>query len=114
MVRLPVLNTRAGHLILIMEDTIDFQRLGDERIALQSMDARHVGLHLYGYVSVLLLSHLTGLSFEKAVSVLSELGSTPPNELVRFISFKLLAYSATCRGDMQESTWNVQKDQTTR
>ena len=67
----------------------------------------------YSYVSILLFSHCTGFSFEKAISILSLLGSTVPLlERERFFSTKILAYSRIGRGNDGNFVWQSQRDQT--
>ncbi|PXF41823.1 hypothetical protein BWQ96_08471 [Gracilariopsis chorda] len=68
---------------------------------------------MYRYVAVLLLSHTTGLSFDKTVSVLRQSGSIVPSlDRVRFIAENILVYSLTGRGTDGEFQWNSQRDQT--
>lgn len=69
-------STRVGALVMLIEDVIGHcQTSMNERTALHSLDVRAVSFEdLYRYVSVLLLSPLAGLSFEKNVGLLSDLG----------------------------------------
>lgn len=68
---------------------------------------------MYLFVSVLLFSHTTGLSFAKTVSVLRQAGCTqPPLEKVGFIASHILAYPATGRGREFHDIWISQRDQT--
>jgi hypothetical protein len=107
--------TRAGHIILLMDDVLQqCRKWMNGHIALHARDTRPVGLDdLYRYVAVLLLSHLTGLSFEKTVSLLARLDCKPPSlDRVRYISRNILAHPATGRGNMGERTWSAQRDET--
>ena len=68
---------------------------------------------LYRYVAVLILSHLTELNFEKTVALLARMDYNPPLvDRIRFIARNILAHPATGRGDMGESTWIAQRDET--
>ncbi|CDF37457.1 unnamed protein product [Chondrus crispus] len=107
-------STRAGHLILLMDDVLQHCRKWmNEHIALHSLGTHPIGLDdLYRYVAVLLTSHLTGLSFEKTVDLFTRLNCNPPStHRVRFISRNNLAHSATGRG-RGESAWSAQRDET--
>ena len=65
------------------------------------------------YLSVPLLSHTTGLRFDKTVSVLHQSGTIVPSvERVRFIAENILAYFATGRGKKGELRRNSQRDET--
>ena len=82
------------HEYIILEklnEYIILENLNEERIRLDDM---------YRYVAVLLLSHCTGFSFQKTISLMGGTGSIcRVRERVRFIASSILAYSATGRGN---------------
>lgn len=71
---------RCGILVLIMNEI--FRQLLDwlnKYARLRSISQSPFTLSdMYRYVAVLLCSHTTGLSFDKALSVLRQAGSLPP------------------------------------
>jgi hypothetical protein len=108
-------DTRAGYVVLLVDDVLQqCRKWMNGHIALHALSTQPVGLNdLYRYVAVLLLSHLTGLSFEKTLFLLARLNCNPPSlDRVRFISRNILAHPATGRGNMRESTWRTQRDET--
>lgn len=111
-------NTRAGHIVLMMDDVLQQCRKWlNGHIALHATNvpsARPVSMgDMYRYVAVLLLSHLTGLSFEKTVALFEQLQCNAPSlDRVRFISTHILAYSSTGRGNMGGEVWTAQRDET--
>lgn len=106
--------SRAGHAVLLMDEMLGHCRQWmNGMAALQYLDIRQIGVDdLYRYVAVLLLSHLTGLSFENTTYLLSDLNKALHLIRVRYICTHMLAYTATNQRDMQESSWSAQRDET--
>ncbi|PXF43989.1 hypothetical protein BWQ96_06222 [Gracilariopsis chorda] len=86
----------------------------NEYISLYRRDMELLRMHhLYGFVSVLLLSHCTGFSMAKTIDILRAEGVDPPHiAIVRFICGNILAFSPTGRGLDGGGTWLAQRDQT--
>lgn len=108
-------STRCGFVVLLMQGLLrQITHWLNENIRLNYPSKEAVTFSdMLRYVAVLLLSHTTGLSFEKTIDVLRQSGCIPPPlEAIRFISANVMAYSATGRGGSGEKTWNAQRDQT--
>ena len=98
-----------------MDDVLHHCRVWlNEHIALSNVGEEKVSMRdMYRYVSVLLLSHLTGLSFERTIAWLTEMNCNAPSlDRTRFISQNIKAFSATNRGNSGETTWMSQRDRT--
>ena len=107
--------TRCGFVVLFMSSAIQqCTEWLNELVQLRGLsDTGITDADMYRYVSVLLLSHCSGFSFEKATTLLTQAGCvTPSLELIRFISSNILAYSPTGRGSEGTLLWNAQRDQT--
>lgn len=104
-------------MVLIMEEALQLCRKWlNGHIALHDPGRRPVGMpDMYRYVAVMLLSHLCGISLEKALDVLPRFDcNVPPADRMRFISQNILAYPATGRGNMGVEVWSSQRDATSR
>ena len=87
--------TRVGHIVLFMGDVLHHCRIWlNEHIALSNVGEEKVSMRdMYRYVSVLLLSHLTGLSFERTIALLTEMNCNVPSlDRTRFISQNIKAF----------------------
>ena len=107
--------TRAGHIVLFMGDVPEqCKTWPNEYISLHSLPHDVVEMKdMYGYVAVLLLSHLTGISFEKTITLLLDLNCAPPSlDRMRFISMNIKGFSPTSRGNMSHMSWVAQRDMT--
>lgn len=107
--------TRSGFVDLFI-DTI-LQQLTkwiNELIRLHELEQDVVSLSdMYFHVSVLLLSHTTGSSFQKTIDTLRHLGiSTPSLERMRFVADNIVASSPTGRGRDCQIEWDSQRDHT--
>ena len=93
-------STRTRHFVLVVEELLQLCKIWmNGRIALLETSSSTIGMNdLYRYVSTLLLSHSTGISLSRTITLLAELGLTaPPLERMRYIGQNILAYSATDR-----------------
>ena len=107
--------TRAGHIVLFMGDVLEqCETWLNEYISLHNLPADVVEMKdMYGYVAVLLLSPLTGISFEKTITLLLDLNCAPPSlDRMRFISMNIKGFSPTSRGNMSSMSWVAQRDMT--
>ena len=77
----------------------------NERIVLHDLPVERLKMwDMYRFLSVMLLSHTTGLSLEKTITILRRFATTPPLlERVRFIASNIRAFSAMGRGGTKES-----------
>lgn len=108
--------TRADYLVLFVDELLH-TCLGwlNEYIVLHRRDMQPLKIYdLYRYVSILLLSHCTGFSFQKTIDILQKDGCPTPLDKVRFISNNMLAFSPTGRGRDGGISWLAQRDQTPR
>ena len=65
---------------------------------------------MYGYVAVLLLFQLTGINFEKTITLLQDLNYAPPFlDRMLLISMNIQGFSPTSMSDM---SWIAQRDMT--
>ena len=109
--------TRAGSLVLFMDELLHTCMTWlNEYIVLQRRSMKPLTIYdLYCYVAILLMSHCTGISFQKTTDIMQRDGcKTPSLEEMRFISNHILAFSPTARGQDGSRTWLAQRDQTQR
>ena len=107
--------TRVGHIALFMDDVLHhFPLWLNEYISLRNVgEEKGSTQDMYIYVYVQLLSHLTGLSFERTNSWLTEMNFKVPSlDRTQYISHNIKALSATNRVNSGEMTWMSQRDRT--
>ena len=107
--------TRAGTIVLFIGDFLEQCRTWlNEHISLYRISQDAVEMKdMYQYVAVLLLSHLTGISFKKTTTLLQDLNcATPPLDRMRFVSMNIKGFSPTSRGDVSDISWIAQRDMT--
>ena len=93
--------TRAGSLVLFMDESLHTCMTWlNEYIVLQRRSMKPLTIYdLHRYVAILLMSHITGLGFQKTIDIMQRDGcKTPSLEEIRFISNHILAFSPTERG----------------
>ena len=86
----------------------------NERMVLIGKVEKRIDLPgMYRFLAVLMFSHCTGFSLEKSIEILEALDGTAPKlDEVRFVSNKIVEYSAPGRGNDGQSTWVSQRDLT--
>lgn len=92
--------TRAGNMVLFMDELLHTcMNWLNEYIDLQRRSMKPLTIYdLYRYVAILLMSHCTGLNFEKTIDIMQREGcKTPSPEEMKFISNHILAFSPTAR-----------------
>ena len=106
--------TRSGFVVLFMNGLLhQLCEWLNEMIRMNNNDDVITVADMYRYVSVLLLSHTSGFSFDKSITILRQSGCLPPSvERVRFIADNVKAFSATGRGQDGSISWNSQRDLT--
>jgi hypothetical protein len=107
--------SRSGFLILFSEELLKkCMQWTNEHIVLHELPMNRLNLwDMWRYLAVTLLSHTTGLSIEKTIEMLQNVGASPPSlESVRRITTLIKAFSAMGRGRTGERNWNSQRDQT--
>jgi hypothetical protein len=107
--------SRSGLVLLFAEDLLMKCMLWtNEYIVLHDLPMEKLNLwDMWRYPALTLLSHTTGLSLEKTVEMLHNLGASSPSfERVRHVMTHIKAFTAVGRGRTGERTWNAQRDQT--
>ena len=110
--------SKADHLLLFSKAALQMcMEWLNEHIRLHALTESPLTLtEMYRWYSVMLFSHLLGLSLNMTLDLLKRL-SPPERKLpslsrMRFVTYNIKGYSAFNRGDTGSSTWNGQHDRT--
>ena len=108
-------DSRTGYFLLFADEVLRTCRAWlNEQIMLNHREVQPVSVaEMYQYVAVMLFSHCSGFSFEKTIDIMPPEGTKPLNlNRIRFISNKVLTFSATGRGYDGGISWMSQRDLT--
>jgi hypothetical protein len=107
--------SRSGFVVLFAEDLLmKCMQWTNEYTVLNDFPMEKLNLwDIWRYLALTLLYHTTGLSLEKTIEMVHNLGASSPSlERVKQVATHIKAFTTISRGRTGERTWNAQRYQT--